>query len=342
MDDEIDLRQYLALIWRRRYLIGALMLLGITVASLGSLMAHPEYEASTVIALSEHGNPMIGTTAASTQPNASSPSSSETFATLISNEAVARQVRHAVPSGESVPLDAMLHRIRLAPVPGSGLVTVTARGASPDEALALVDDWTRVVVRYLALAEQSRNALRQQEWQVLLLRQEVQELIGRIALYETRLTEAEQGTTGAEREVTIQSRPGSRTLILLSPGAPQSPAQIRRVIGALQAKLASEEAALAVAQDREAQMRGQVNLFRTVGTAQVVVPAARPTGPVGPPHKQRYAVLGGVLGLVAGTLLTLVIDSGRPAPSRPPSHPGDPTAADPSRRPRESAGPQAV
>lgn len=54
VDDEIDLRQYLIVLWRRRYTIAAITLTAVVAAALFSFLSSPTYESQALIQLSEH------------------------------------------------------------------------------------------------------------------------------------------------------------------------------------------------------------------------------------------------------------------------------------------------
>ena len=67
MDDEIDLRQYLNVLWRRRNTIAAVTLAAVLAAGLSSFLSPPVYESEAIIQLSEHSAPIYASPSSAAQ-----------------------------------------------------------------------------------------------------------------------------------------------------------------------------------------------------------------------------------------------------------------------------------
>ncbi len=67
MGDEIDLREYLRILWRRRHTVGAVTLAAVLAAVLFSLLSSPVYEAEALIQLSEESAPAYANPASAAQ-----------------------------------------------------------------------------------------------------------------------------------------------------------------------------------------------------------------------------------------------------------------------------------
>lgn len=63
MYDEIDLRQYISILWRRRYTVIAVTIAAVAAALFVNLLSPSVYESEALIQLSEHSAPMFASPA---------------------------------------------------------------------------------------------------------------------------------------------------------------------------------------------------------------------------------------------------------------------------------------
>lgn len=121
MDDEIDLRQYTSILWRRRYTVIAVTVAAIAAALLVNLLSPRVYESEALIQLSEHSAPLYA-----------SPASA---ASVITSPDFLDAVADATGLGES---GRKLQRlVKVEPVRDTRMVRVNARYTSPEQAQRL-------------------------------------------------------------------------------------------------------------------------------------------------------------------------------------------------------------
>ncbi len=367
MDDVIDLRPYLVILWRRRFLVGAVLLVALSVAAfLNFVVLRPTYESSLILLAAPSS-----VLERSVQSALSSVHSVETLVAIARTEMVAAQVAKRLPRRNGTPPEVLLGKVGISPIRGTNLLKVTTRDSSPAGAAALASAWAETIVEFTdaLMLEETTQALSVLEAKIRtsqhelaaaervlrdlqagsktpILEQRIQEIGRRVALYEVRLAEIEQGGTPVEGEVVLQPRAGTYALTVSSP---RSPAQMRKILGALRTDLTSYQAALASEKQRETQLLRRVDLARAIhlllvqkreelrillgankGMVKIVVPAATPAVPVAP-RTMLNMILAALLGLTAGSMLAIVMERFRaPAPEAV-THPVAAFAPDPSR-----------
>jgi uncharacterized protein involved in exopolysaccharide biosynthesis len=121
VEDEIDLREAAAALWRGRRLIAVLTLLAVVAAGVYGLLAPKQYESAVTVQVSDRSDPIYASPAAAARA----------VRTLPFLEAVIRA------SGAAVQPQAMQARIKAEPVRGAPLVRVRVRAGDPGEARRL-------------------------------------------------------------------------------------------------------------------------------------------------------------------------------------------------------------
>jgi uncharacterized protein involved in exopolysaccharide biosynthesis len=236
-------------------------------------------------------------------------------------------------------------------VVGERMVRITARDVSPAGAAALAGAWAGAFAQHVEAlvsrdlrqrlaalnelderingARRALGAAEQALWdfqarsRIPLLQQRVEETVRRIALYEVRLVEIEQGGGPILGDMAVSPGGERFTLLVI---VDRNPAKIRRVLVALKTGLPSLQAQLAAERRRETQVLRRVEQARgtyerlvakreelviIVGTAtglvSVAVAPAVPDAPVAP-QKAVIIILAAILGLLAGVVLAFVIE----------------------------------
>lgn len=337
MDDAIDLRLYLEILWRRRFLVGAVLLVALSVAAfLNFVVMRPIYESSATLIIAGPRFQVLVLETARVAPSLVTP---ENIVPMAHNAVVAAKVLERLPEGTEGRPEALVRKVRIAPIRGTNLVKVTARDTSPGEAAAIAGIWAQEIAEYASLlgVEEARQVLSIVEEQITMveselavaerslrdfqagskipiLEQRIQETVRRIALYEVRLAEIGQGGTPAER----------------------SPSQMRKV-RALRRDLVSSQSALASEKQRETQLLRRVGLGRatsqllvqkreelrilleaTKGMVKIAVPPVAPHAPVAP-RTTLNLTLAAFFGVIAGWALAIAMERFRaPAPGATP------------------------
>lgn len=344
MDNELNLAEYVQIVWRRRSLIAGVVLAAILSAAILSVFVlRPVYEAEGLLMISDvrfqafPPNPVAKTEPAITADN---------LIPVVHNEVVASTVAASVRGLVDASPRELVERVRVSRIRGTNLLTVRARGSTPGSAVAIASAWSEAIVRHvdvlsmedtqrtLSLVEQviasaakdltqSEKALSdfQATTKLPVLEQRVEETVRRIAYYEARLGEIEHGGARTGGEVILQ--PSGRTYTL-SVSPIREPGAIREILAALNGGLSRHLQALAIEKQRSAQLVRQVDLKRSThltlvqkreemrvllgtnsGRVTIAVPAQMPLSPAGP-RKALNVVLAGILGLIAGTILAFV------------------------------------
>ena len=367
MGDEIDLRQYLGVIWRRRVLIAATILSAVLVAGvLSFIVFDPVYEASALLLVSQPRMQTVSGTFASLLP----PLTTENLIPLVHNEIVAARIAVTLKGVTPGPRE-LVSRVKLSAVRGSNLLRVTARDSTPGGAEALARGWSEAIVAYVdALAlEETGQTLRVVEQKVAaarselataeeafrdfqaasripILSQRVAETVQRVALYESRLAEIEQGGAPVVGEVTLQPTGNSYALTVTSL---RDPARLRRILAVLRSDLDKHQRSLATERQRETQLLRQMELARSThqllvqkreelrillgsntGAVRVGMPPVRPQTPAAPRPALNF-VLAGVVGSMAGIILAFVAEYFTPMERRATATLASPPAVDASR-----------
>lgn len=387
--DDLDLQRYVGVIWRRRYVIVAVTLVAIlTAAVLSFFVLRRVYEASAVLLVSgpqlQVTNPNVSvsigpgtrleTSNITFQPALGSVVTAPSVEPLVLNEVVAGLVARRLPGQhDAAPerLERLMKEVRLAPVPGTGnFLKLTARDSSPAGAVALVRAWAGAISDYVRLVSQmdarrtlasldadlasvrarlaaAEGSLRDFEAgsSLPLLESRVQDTTRRIVADESRLTQIADDAASGSGASLPRSASGAPDGAASSPGA----AHLRAEIAALKSSLRASQSALTAGRQREAQVRQQADLARSVyqalaqardelqavagtnvGSVTVAVPPVEPRRPVAP-RPLLNMTLAAVLGAMGATLLVLLADTvGGLAPSL--AHTAKPSGGPPAAR----------
>jgi uncharacterized protein involved in exopolysaccharide biosynthesis len=383
---------------RRYVIVAVTLVAVLTAAALSFFVLRRVYEASAVLLVSgpqlQVTNPNVSvsigsgarleTSNTTFQPALGSVVTAQSVEPLVLNEVVAGLVARRLPGQyDAAPdrLERLMKKIKLAPVPGTGnFVKLTARDFSPAEAVALVRAWAGAISDYVKLISQmdarrtlasldadltsararlaaAEGSLRDFEAgsSLPLLESQVQDTTRRIVAGESRLAEI----AGDAASRGGASLPGSASAAPDGTAASsRSAAQLRAEIAALKSSLRASQSALTAERQREAQVRQQADLARSVyqalaqardelqavagtnaSTVTVAVPPVVPRRPVAPRPLQNI-VLAAVLGAIGATFAVLLADSvgglaPSPGPTAKPS--GGPPAAR-ARLPEELQG----
>lgn len=142
MDDEIDLRQYLSVLWRRRYTIVAVTLFAVVAALLLSFLVPGAFEAEAIIQLSEHSAPAYG-----------SPSSAaQVLMTRSFLDATAKR------SGIAEDGRGLQRLVKAAPLRDTRMLRITVRYRDPRQAKEIADSMVQTFIsRASERVEQKRN-----------------------------------------------------------------------------------------------------------------------------------------------------------------------------------------
>ncbi len=376
MDDEIDLRQYLSVFWRRRYSISAVTLAAILASALLSFyVLKPVYEASAILIIS---NPRFQITSPRLQTALTPVPTVENLIPMVHNEVVAVQVAKRLPISQTATgMRDLVEKAKLTGVRSTNLLKVIARGSSPREAVTLAGAWAETIVEYidslglqetrqtLSILEAKINTARGEledadrsltdfraGSKIPVLDQRIQETVRRIALYESRLTEIEQGGAPIGGEVALQPSGGSYTLTVTSV---RDPAQIRKVLAVLKLNLTGYQGALAVERQRETQLFREVELASSThqllvqkreelrvllgpytGMVKIAVPPIAPEVPIAP-RRVLNITLAAILGMMAGTITAFVMEYFSPVVPTPSPSSAAPVTPNPAPR-REVEG----
>lgn len=346
MDDELNIAEYVHILWRRRSLIIGVALAAILVAAVISLIVlQPAFETTALLLVS---GPRFQSQTASLQTNTTPQLTVDNLIPVVHNEVVATTVASRMPgTPASTPRD-LVQKVKISQVRGTNLLRVTARGPTPGAAVAIASAWSEAIVEHIdslsleetrrtfSLLEQkiasvaeglaeTENALRdfRANTKIPILQQRVDEIVRRVAFYEARLAETAQGGVPADGEVSLQPRGGTYTLTVTSV---RDPARIRKILTALNGDLAAYQRSLATERHRETQLVRQAELARSThqllvekreetrillganaGMVKVAVPAQLPVSPAGP-RTALNLTLAGILGLIVGTMLAFVAE----------------------------------
>lgn len=345
-DNEVNLAQYAQVLWRGRILIVGVAIGAILAAAIISVfILQPVYESVALLLISE---PRFQTSGTRLQTKAESPLTADNIIPIVHNEAVATAVASRIPGTLTAAPRDLVRKVKISEVRGTNLLKVTARGPTPEGAVAIASAWSEAIVEHvdslnldeirktLSLLEkkiasvtedlaETEKALRNfgANTNIPVLEQRVQEIVRRTALYEVRLAETEQGGAPVGGEVTLQPSGSTYTLTVTSV---RDPARMRKILTTLNGDLTASQGSLATERQRETQLLRQVELARSthqllvqkreemsilLGTNTGMVKVAVPAQlPVSPaaPRKMLNLTLAGVLGLIAGAMLALVAD----------------------------------
>lgn len=244
MDDEIDLRQYLAVLWRKRYTIGAVSLAAIVAAGLFSFLSPPVYEAKAMVLVTKSsfqvgtppdpGSRAIGAVLASELRT-------ETLVAFAQSATIMQRVGEKV-SGGAARDRRLAGRLTALVIRNTNLVELRARGSDPDRVAKIANQWAAVVTAeseavFSTEAQQSyaffdgrlneaKGRLETEE-EVLqkfsassklgVLQARLNAVTGQIAAYQSRLTDLSVALQKSETElaqVETQIRRQPRTLTL--------------------------------------------------------------------------------------------------------------------------------
>jgi capsular polysaccharide biosynthesis protein len=344
VNDEIDLRQYVDVISRRRHLIGLVTLAALAASAFLSLaVIPPTYEASALLAI-----PGPGTQSGSIGPQVPTALlTADDLVSLVKSDFVAALVvKRLFPSKGPRP-KALLRRVRFTAV-RANLLRITARDSSPAGAVATARVWAETIVAYVdsVTTRGFRGAVEVSEARVNtalgkltnaekslmdfeatskvpVLDGQVQEIVHRIAVYESALEEMRQVGSPISGPVTLQ-RSGSG--YALSVATPHDPAEVQRLLPPLRSQLGRAQAALAAERGHQARLAREVDIARSTylllvqeaerlrllaqGNAGVVSIAVPPVTPDTSLVSRvvRDIGLGAVVGLAAGTALAFAAE----------------------------------
>lgn len=361
MDDELNIVEYIQILWRRRRLIAGVALGAILAAVVISFfILQPVYEAASLLLVSE---PRFQASTASLPTRITLSLSVANLIPVVHNEVVATAVASRMTGmPASTPRD-LVRKVRISQVRATNLLKVTAQAPTPGGAVALASAWSEAIVEHvdslsleetrktLSLLEQKvasvAEGLVETENELLnfranskipVLQQRVEEIVRRIAFYEARLAEREQGGAPEGGEVSLQPRGSTYALTVNSV---RDPARIGKILTVLNEGLAAYQRPLATERQRETQLVRQVELARSThlllvqkreetrillganaGMVKVAVPAQLPVSPAGP-RKAFNLALAGILGLFAGTIVAFVAEYLRAPASRISARPSE-------------------
>lgn len=281
--DEIDLREYVAVLWRRRWLILAVVVAALAAAAAASFAMPRVYKVETVLALAQvqggfYGNQQVGTGEAGKQPaglQAGSYGNQAVAKEVLLSEDFLRQAagRAGLPQDRAY-LDLLARALKVDPVQGSNLIRIALETSDPGAAKALLESMAALY------AQKSEEELAAQK--NLLRRQ--------LAAVEKWQADLDQGIDQA------------RQLLAGSAGAGGIEARFERAM-ALTAMQGQEQLRLALI-DRYLSLQRELASIKGV---QVIQPPEVPVRPVRPRPALNLAVAG-VLGLMAAVLLAFVLE----------------------------------
>ncbi len=344
MNDEIDLRPYVDVISRRRHMIGLVTLAVLAASTVLSLVViPPTYEASALLAI-----PGPGTQSGSTGPQVPTALlTADDLVSLVKSDFVAALVVQRLFPSKGPKPKTLLRRVRFTAV-RANLLRITARDSSPARVVALARAWADTIVAYVdsvttrgfrravevsdarvntALGRLNNTEKSMRDFEatskIAVLDGQVQEIVHRIAVYESSLEEMRQGGSPISGQVTLQ-RSGSG--YALSVVTPHTPAEVQRLLPALRSQLERAQAALAAERGRQARLTREADAARSMylllvqegerlrilaqGNAGVVSIAVPPVTPDTPLVSRvvRDIGLGAVVGLAAGTALAFAVE----------------------------------
>lgn len=346
LDDEVNLAQYVRVLWRRRIFIVGVAIGAILAAAIISVfILQPVYESVALLLISE---PRFQPSETSLQTKAASLLTADNIIPVVHNEVVATKVATRIPGTLAATPRDLVRKVKISQLRGTNLLKLTSRGPTPGGAVAIASAWSEAIVEYvdsfsldetrkpLSLLEQkiasvaedlakTESALRdfRANTKIPILEQRVQEIVRRTALYEARLTETEQAGAPAGGDVSLQPSGSTYTLTVTSV---RDPARMRKILTALNGDLTASQQSLAIERQRETQLLRQVELSRSThqmlvqerekmrillgantGMVKVAVPAQLPASPAGP-RTALNLTLAGILGLIVGTMVAFVAE----------------------------------
>lgn len=281
--DEIDLREYIVVLWRRRWLILAVVVAALAVAAVASSLITPVYKLETTLALAQsqgglYGNQVVGAGDAGEQPSVSQGG-------FYGNQAVAKEVlmsedflrqavgRVGLPQSREY-LGLLSGALKVEPVQGSNLVKITLEASDPRIAKALLQSMATLY------AERSEEELAEQR--KLLTRQ--------LAAMEKWQADIDQNIDQ------------TRKLLAGSAGYEGFEARLERAM--LLTTLQGQEQLRLALVDRYLSLQRELASIKGV---QVIQPPEVPARPVRPRPGLNLAVAG-VLGLMAALLLAFGLE----------------------------------
>jgi uncharacterized protein involved in exopolysaccharide biosynthesis len=281
--DEIDLREYIAVLWRRRRLILAVVVAALAVAAAASFAMPRVYKMETVLALAQveggfYGNQQLGTGEVGKSPTGLQAGS-------YSNQAVAREVllsedflrqaagRAGLPQDRAY-LDRLSRALKVDPVQGSNLMRIALETSDPGAAKALLQSMAGL---YAQKSEEELAAQRD------LLRRQLDAM-------EKWQADLEQGADQA------------RKLLAGSAGAGGIEARFEQAM-VLTAMQGQEQLRLAL-MDRYLSLQRELASIKGV---QLIQPPEVPTRPVRPRPALNLAVAA-ILGLMVSALAAFALE----------------------------------
>lgn len=149
MDEEIDLRQYLNVLWRRRHTIAVVTLAAVLAAGVFSFLSPPVYETKAMILVSKPSF-QVGTPPDPSNPGLKigavlvSELPTETLVAYAKSPMITRKVVGKVSAGAVRNLT-FAEELSAQVVRNTNLVELKVRGSDPERAVMIANKWAAVV-----------------------------------------------------------------------------------------------------------------------------------------------------------------------------------------------------
>lgn len=246
MDEEIDLRQYLNVLWRRRHTIAVVTLAAVLAAGVFSFLSPPVYETKAIVLVSKPSF-QVGTPPDPSNPGLKigailvSELPTETLVAYAKSPMITRKVVGKVSAGAVRNLT-FAEELSAQVVRNTNLVELKVRGSDPERAVMIANKWAAVVTTQSeslfsteaqqsyaffdarlsetkARLEAAEEAVRKfnASSKIGVLQARLNAVTGQIAAYQSRLTDLSVALQRAETELAqteAQIRHQPRTLTL--------------------------------------------------------------------------------------------------------------------------------
>jgi polysaccharide biosynthesis transport protein len=268
--DELDLRDYLQVLRRRKGVVVAAVLACLAAALIVSYLQTPRYAASAKLLLRQRGT---GTVFSQQNPpsNVNAERSLQTEIEVIKAEPVREIVRQKIGDAPSV---------QIRPVGQTDVISIRAESTDPQRAAVVANAYANAYIEFR-------------------LKQAVDEFAAASEEIQTKITDLNRQLDSLGSQLAAAPVCVNPTA---TPDACSQRTNIEQTVGARRTTLLSQ---LGLFQQRLDQL--QVDSELTSGNVQIVTPASTPRTPFAP-TPLRNGILGGVLGLMVGVGLAFLRD----------------------------------
>jgi polysaccharide biosynthesis transport protein len=268
--DELDLRDYLQVLRRRKGVVVVAVLACLAAALIVSYLQTPRYAASAKLLLRQRGT---GTVFSQQNPpsNVNAERSLQTEIEVIKAEPVREIVRQKIGDAPSV---------QIRPVGQTDVITIRAESTDPQRAAVVANAYANAYIEFR-------------------LKQAVDEFAAASEEIQTKITDLNRQLDSLGSQLAAAPVCVNPTA---TPDACSQRTNIEQTVGARRTTLLSQ---LGLFQQRLDQL--QVDSELTSGNVQIVTPASTPRTPFAP-TPLRNGILGGVLGLMVGVGLAFLRD----------------------------------